>query len=762
MSIGSKKKEHNKPGLVPTTAIYCVIALALFLAPGLVLTDSLIKISELATDTRDRVLPTIMDRQRTAENLERLGRYAEIIHRSDDAAIRQEYKLAARILAHDDAFAGEGALETTVNQAYRDIESIALLRDRQDELDQRYQKMFIGLLTGTARVRALDSIPQGAVLTELLTEVSDATDKVELTRLVERYSQATQAITSPSAEVKQALEDGHELLAIRHEMIGIDGNAQARWEQVDESLKKVTANLSTRAAVKTDEGFTIIAAEADQAIMTNLLAGVILLGSLLVLLFFAQRNIVAPILRSIAGLNRISRGHRVVTLREEKLKELDDIRQAIERSALLVTELAETNKKTERTNRALETEITQRQKTQELLGRAKERAEAADRAKSDFLAGMSHEIRTPMNSMIGMIDLLKEEDPTPKQLEYIETLKASGNMLLRVINDVLDLSKIEAGEVELEVVDIDRDQFLESTRQIVAGGAEVKGLDFVIDVDDGVPSIFRSDPTRLRQVLVNLIDNGIKFTREGEVRLTIQRSFLDGNDALTFAVIDTGIGIPEEAQREIFNRFAQADSSTTRRFGGTGLGLSICQCLVELMGGSLKLESTPGQGAAFYFTLCMECLEKSMPENILSAPVEQSSLDALQYEPLSILVAEDSESNRALVDLYFKKTACTLDFAENGSEAIDKYSKYDYSLILMDIQMPGMDGYEATRRIRALEKENGTPPVPILAVTANAFKEDREQSRNAGCTDYLAKPVSKTVLLERVAFHAIQNKGKDV
>lgn len=761
MSKDSVQKRRIKPGLVTTTGIYLGIAIALLVASGLVLGVSLIKISKLATTTRDTVLPSVLDRQRTAVNLERLGRFAEIIRRAEDSGLRREYLQAARILAHDPAFLDDPELNISVQSAFGNMESIALLRNGQDKLKEQYEEALFRFMPDTDNSTALRSIPQGAQFTNFLIRADRTTSLGQLAEIKNRFDEVAQSLSQDSKAIRDALQNEAKLLDLRRDILKADVTADNLWKRTNESLETLSANLSTKAAVQTDEGFTIIADNADLAVKTGIMAVASLSVAMLILIFFARRSILQPILRTIDGLNRISRGERDVKLPEEGLREFEEIRLAVERSAALVFELGDKTEEMEQINLALEKEIDQRQKTQELLARAKERAEQADRAKSEYLAGMSHEIRTPLNSMIGMVELLLEEDLPPKQRTHIESIKTSGTLLLSIINDVLDLSKIEAGEVVLEVVDIDRGEFLELTRQIVAAKADSKGIDFIIDVDDDVPRVFRSDPTRLRQILVNLIDNGIKFTDQGEVRLAIQRSTLDGNEALTFAVIDTGIGIPGDVQKTIFNRFSQADSSTTRQYGGTGLGLSICQCLVEMMGGSLKVESAPGQGTAFYFTLCLECLERSTPKSFAPVSLSSASVEALQCVPLSILVAEDSESNRALIDLYFKKTACTIDFAENGNEAIEKFSKYEYNLILMDIQMPGMDGYEATRRIRIIERERHAIPIPILAVTANAFKEDQERSRDAGCTDYLAKPVSKPVLLERVAFHAIHKTQKD-
>lgn len=426
----------------------------------------------------------------------------------------------------------------------------------------------------------------------------------------------------------------------------------------------------------------------------------------------------------------------------------------------MMTELDMTSQM-EKANRSLEKEIKSHMKTQNDLAQAKDQAENADRARTEFLAGMSHEIRSPMNTMIGMCDLLLETDPTDTQRQYIETLHSSGGMLPGIINDVLDLSKIEAGKMELEIVDINLDEFLCRTTRIVEGHAEQKGLDFVVDVGEDVPRHFRGDPIRLQQILVNLIDNGVKFTDNGEVCLSIQRTGDEFPNHLTFAVIDTGIGIPDEAQKSIFRRFSQADIPTTHRYGGTGLGLPISRGLVKLMGGDIEIVSTPGQGTVFHFNLKFDTVAEPVRTLLPDPMPESTSTSILADVAMDILVAEDSESNQALLGLYFRQTACNLDYAMDGVEAVDMFEQKPYDLVLMDIQMPNMDGYQATRRIREIERERGMRQTPIVAVTANAFKEDQERSKAAGCNDYIAKPVSKATLLDCVIRHVHASNRKD-
>jgi len=752
----SKKKNglepiKKKPGLVPTVGAYFVIAFIAIMTIGLVVSRSLSDITSLATDTRDKVLPAIIDRQRTAVNFERLGRFAETVYRSDNARIRRQYKLAARILSQDSVFEEDDNVNREVVDAYHHIETIANLRNKQERADDHSVALILQFTPGKPATDTMLSLRQGRDMIGLLFSADKARDLDTLSALEEEFAMLAAKVNTTSSNAAAALKDASHLFTQRKIALEASQACAKLWLQVNQSLEQLADNLSINAAVTANDRFTIIVKKADQAMQTGMLAIGALIVALLIFLTLSKRDIVAPIIRYVQGLDTLGQGEKDLNLPEARLKELDDIRGAIERSARLMSQLADRTNALEKANENLELEIEERKKIQKELALSKERAETADRAKSDFLAGMSHEIRTPMNTILGMADLMLETDPTQEQRQYIEISQSSGEMLLGIINDVLDLSKIEAGEVCLEQVVIDIDEFVERTREIVAARANQKGLGFYIDVADDVPGQFLGDPIHLRQVLVNLIDNGVKFTDEGEVRLSIHRAQKDNPGTLTFTVTDSGIGIPLEAQEQIFLRFTQADASTTRKYGGTGLGLVICRRLVELMGGTIHLKSAPRQGSTFFFTLDFT-LPKQLKDVSAKRPKNMESLiHVLSGTPRKILVAEDSDGNQALIELYFKETACRLDFAADGSETLEKYKTSPYDLVLMDIQMPIMDGYEATRRIRAFETEHDMLPVPIVAVTANAFKEDQHRCIKAGCTDYLAKPISKAGLLQCVA-----------
>ena len=389
-------------------------------------------------------------------------------------------------------------------------------------------------------------------------------------------------------------------------------------------------------------------------------------------------------------------------------------------------------------------DITEIKDIQKKLQLAKDSSEKANRSKSEFLANMSHEIRTPMTGILGFVDHLSKDEKDTERLKEFDAIKSSGESLLHIINDILDFSKIESGKIDIESHPFEINKLSDNANAIFSKLAKEKSIDCRRKIDKELPRCIATDEVRLKQIVFNLLSNAIKFTSEGG-RVELSIKYNSDKHAVLFSISDTGIGIAKENQSKIFNAFNQEDSSTTRRFGGTGLGLSISSKLVSLMGGELKLESELGKGSRFYFELPItECNENdiSKDEYDTSSSVERTKFSG------HILVVEDNKVNQMLMGKRLRDLSVTHDIANDGVEAVSMYQNKEYDVILMDENMPNMNGIEATKQIRTQEAQNNLKQIPIIAVTANAMSEDRQRFLDAGMDDYISKPYTESDIVK--------------
>jgi signal transduction histidine kinase/ActR/RegA family two-component response regulator len=448
--------------------------------------------------------------------------------------------------------------------------------------------------------------------------------------------------------------------------------------------------------------------------------------------------------------------------REELIALLADLRR--ENQAL--SKNAQRNAELLRSTTALSTKSTQE------LRKQKRRAEAGARAKSQFLANMSHEIRTPLTAIVGYTDLMLEDPDLPEVCtEHLETIRRNGKHLLRILNDILDVSKIEAGRVDAERIQVSLREIIDDVVEVMRQSSANKGIGFDVHYSGLVPRTIQTDPTRLRQVLMNLVGNAIKFTEQGGVRLAIEfHDEFEGRPVLQLAVSDTGVGLSPAACEKIFDAFSQADASTTREFGGTGLGLAICKQLAALLGGDVVVESIEGHGSTFTLTIDAGSIAKtclvdpedesdSAAEVVEQEPSTAATLDRIRASGRSgrILLVEDGPDNRKLISLTLRKSGFEVECAENGAigaeVALDAWQGGDpFDVILMDMQMPVLDGYGATAKLRE-EGYDG----PIIALTAHAMRGDREKCLDAGCDDFATKPIDRRELMKTLLTYLMKS-----
>ncbi|HEB81846.1 MAG TPA: response regulator [Gammaproteobacteria bacterium] len=409
----------------------------------------------------------------------------------------------------------------------------------------------------------------------------------------------------------------------------------------------------------------------------------------------------------------------------------------------LISDLTEAGKNLEQLNASLKGEIEHSKLIEAELKKARDRAEKMSRAKGEFLANMSHEIRTPMNGVIGTLQLLEDTELNTEQKDFVKTAHKSAEALLAILNDILDLSKIEAGKLQFENIAFNLRQIISDIVTLHSLKAEQQGVSLHQDIDEKLPAYIMGDPTRMRQVIVNLVSNALKFTRKGEVRISVQVLSADDRMVkLKIAVSDTGIGIPQEAQQNLFKAFTQADGSTTRKYGGTGLGLAIVSQLVNMMHGNLGVDSEEGRGSTFWFSADFAIAEQQADKaDEKSGDESELTLDA------KILLVEDNPINQMVASKMLEKFGLKPELANNGIEALEKLKQQAFDLVLMDCQMPEMDGFEATREIRQRAvMAIGDKPLPVVAMTANVMSGDRERCLEVGMDDYIGKPVKRDKL----------------
>jgi PAS domain S-box-containing protein len=397
-------------------------------------------------------------------------------------------------------------------------------------------------------------------------------------------------------------------------------------------------------------------------------------------------------------------------------------------------------------------DVTERVALNRELEAARLAADASNRAKSEFIANMSHEIRTPLNGVLAMAQLLCRGDPRPDQREKLNVIRASSQDLLRVINDILDFSKIDAGKLDLECIDFDLERVLESTLSTFAVLAERSQIGLYLEVAPNARGLRRGDPVRLRQIVNNLVSNALKFTKEGSVRIRIAGQGRDGADGLTIAVSDTGVGIPADKLGLMFDKFTQIDASTTRKFGGTGLGLAICKELATLMDGRVWAESEPGVGSTFWAELKLPSVganegaaDASAFDDLTSAEDGSAEMGALR-----VLAAEDNPTNQLVLTTIMAAFGVDLTLVGNGREAVEAWTEGEFDLVLMDIQMPEMDGVEATGLIRGIEAQTGRRRTPIIALSANALSHQISAYTRAGMDAHVAKPIDMNLLQSQI------------